>query len=319
MVQYRSDRSRCGCRYRSKEAAVLGRTARLGNNRRDGRAIESPSSTASVRVTPSDAKVAPRAIESELARRDLQLEAAEAASAAKSEFLTRMSHELRTPLNSVLAFAHLLQMDQLTPEQANCVDHILTASRHLLNLIEEVLDIARIESGHLELSMTSVPVLEVTTEAVDLTRPLARCTRVSLHVNIDPEGMLSVRADRQRLLQVLLNLLSNAVKYNQPGGSVVVTCEDAGPDRTRLAVADTGGGIRPEDLWRVFEPFDRLGAELSGAEGTGVGLSLSRQLTERMGGRLDLESVPGRGSTFFVELDTVTPEGEEGGEGEEKA
>jgi signal transduction histidine kinase len=288
----------------------------LGNKRSDGRAIDSPSSTASTRVTPSDAEEAQRAMESELARRDLQLEAAEAASVAKSEFLTRMSHELRTPLNSVLAFAQLLRMEDLTPEQADCVDHILTASRHVLDLTEEVLDIARIESGHLELSMTSVPALEVTSEAVELTRPLAERTGVSLHIEIDPEPVLRVRADRQRLLQVLLNLLSNAVKYNQPGGRVVVTCDDAGSDRARLVVADTGGGIRPEDLWRVFEPFDRLGAELSAVEGTGVGLSLSRELTQSMGGRLDFESVPGRGSTFFVELDSTTSNGEEG---EEKA
>ncbi|MGA2036645.1 MAG: PAS domain S-box protein [Acidimicrobiales bacterium] len=237
-------------------------------------------------------------------------EAAEATSAATSEFLLRMSHELRTPLNSLLGFAQLLQMDELTSEQADCVDHILAASRHLLDLTDEVLDIASIQSGHLELTMTSVPVLEVTSEAVEFTRPLAKRTGVSLHVDIDPERVLRVKADRQRLLQVLLNLLSNAVKYNHPGGRVVITCDDAGNDRLRLAVADTGRGIRPEDLWRVFEPFDRLGAELSDIEGTGVGLSLSRQLTERMGGRLDFESVPEEGTTFFVELDTADPEGE---------
>jgi len=266
------------------------------------------------RVTPPDAGTVPRTKESKPARSDPQLKAVKAASAAKSEFLTRLSHELRTPLNSVFGFAQLLQMDELTPEQADCVEHILTASRHLLDLTEEVLDIARVESGHLELSMTRVSVLDVTSGAVELTRPLAERAGVSIKIDIDPARALRVRADHQRLLQVLLNLLSNAVKYNKPGGSVVITCDFAAADRARVAVADTGGGIRPEDLWRVFEPFDRLGADLRGVEGTGVGLSLSRQLTERMGGRLDLESVPGKGSTFFVELDTAFSEGDGGEE-----
>ncbi len=265
-------------------------------------------------MTPPDAGTVPSTKESKPARSDPQLEAVKAASAAKSEFLTRLSHELRTPLNSVFGFAQLLQMDELTPEQADCVEHILTASRHLLDLTEEVLDIARVESGHLELSMTRVSVLDVTSGAVELTRPLAERAGVSIKIDIDPACALRVRADRQRLLQVLLNLLSNAVKYNKPGGSVVITCDFAAADRARVAVADTGGGIRPEDLWRVFEPFDRLGADLRGVEGTGVGLSLSRQLTERMGGRLDLESVPGKGSTFFVELDTAASEGDGGEE-----
>jgi len=234
------------------------------------------------------------------------LKAAETASAAKSDFLVRMGHELRTPLNSVLGFVQLLKMGDLTAEQAECVDHIFTACRHLFDLTNEVVDIATIESGHLELAISNVPLLEVVSEAVQLTRPLAWPTGVSLFVGIDPDRAFTVRADRQRLLQVLLNLLSNAVKYNRPTGRVTVTCDDAGPDRLRLVVADTGMGIRPEDLWRVFEPFDRLGAEFSETEGTGVGLSLSRKLTERMGGRLELESVPAGGTTFYVELETAS-------------
>ncbi|HUC38365.1 MAG TPA: PAS domain-containing sensor histidine kinase [Acidimicrobiales bacterium] len=227
--------------------------------------------------------------------------AAEYASAAKSDFLSRMSHELRTPLNSVLGFAQLLEMDELAGAHADAVDHILAAGRHLLDLIDEVLDIARIESGHLRLTMLAVPIAEIVREAVDLTRALAGRTGVSMHVGIG-EGF-AVRADPQRLRQVLLNLLSNAVKYNHPGGRVDVTCEPAGPGRLRVSVADTGRGVRPEDVERVFEPFDRLGAEQSGPEGTGVGLSLSRQLVEHMGGKLGFTSVHKVGSTFFVELD----------------
>jgi len=232
-------------------------------------------------------------------------EAAEAASEAKSEFLSRMSHELRTPLNSVLGFAQLLRMDDLPTSQSDAVNHILAAGRHLLDLIDEVLDIARIESGHLELAMVGVPVAEIAADAVEITRPLAGRIGVSLNVGIDSESTLVVRADRQRLLQVLLNLLSNAVKYNHPGGRVEVTCEKTAPGRLRFVVSDTGRGIRPEDLARVFEPFDRLGAELTGPEGTGVGLPLSRQLTEHMGGRLEMSSEHGVGSTFFVELDAA--------------
>jgi signal transduction histidine kinase len=234
------------------------------------------------------------------------LKAVQTVSATKSEFLLRMGHELRTPLNSVLGFVQLLKMGDLTAEQAEYVDHIFAACRHLLDLTNEVVDIATIESGHLELTISDVPLLEVVSEAVQLTRPFAWPTGVSLLVGIDPDRVITVRADRQRLLQVLLNLLSNAVKYNRPSGRVTVTCDDAGPNRLRLAVADTGVGIRPEDLWRVFEPFDRLGAEFGETEGTGVGLPLSRKLTERMGGRLELESVPAEGTTFYVELDAAS-------------
>jgi PAS domain S-box-containing protein len=229
-------------------------------------------------------------------------EAAENASSAKSEFLSRMSHELRTPLNAVLGFAQLLQMDGLPVEQADAVDHILRAGRHLLDLIDEVLDIARIESGHLELAMAPVDVEEIVADAVMLVRPLAERAEVAVHLASASHAGPAVRADRQRLVQVLLNLLSNAVKYNRPGGRVDVTWERVDARRARLVVADTGRGIRSEDLDRVFVPFDRIGAEQTGVEGTGVGLAVSRHLVERMGGAIRVESVPDVGSTFSVEL-----------------
>ena len=232
--------------------------------------------------------------------------AAERASGAKSEFLSRMSHELRTPLNSILGFAQLLQMDELPEEQSAAVAHILRAGRHLLDLIDEVLDIARIESGHLELMMTAVAVPDVVNDAVELTRLMAEGADVSVRVAIDRESSVRVRADRQRLLQVLLNLLSNAVKYNHPGGHVDITCHQSAPGRVRLVVADSGRGIRPEDVDRVFTPFDRLGAEQSAVEGTGVGLALSQQLVQRMDGRIGFESNPDVGSLFFVELSTAS-------------
>jgi PAS domain S-box-containing protein len=233
-------------------------------------------------------------------------EAAERASRTKSEFLSRMSHELRTPLNSILGFAQLLQMDELPGEQSEAVTHILRAGRHLLDLIDEVLDIARIESGHLELMMTAVRVSDIVNDAVELTRLMADSAEVSVQVAIDSHSDPVVNADRQRLLQVLLNLLSNAVKYNHRGGRVDVSIHEGAPGRVRVVVADTGRGIQDEDVDRVFTPFDRLGAEQSGVEGTGVGLALSQHLVQRMGGRIGFESVADVGSSFFVELEVAT-------------
>ncbi|HVC71844.1 MAG TPA: PAS domain S-box protein [Acidimicrobiales bacterium] len=233
-------------------------------------------------------------------------EAAERASHAKSEFLSRMSHELRTPLNSILGFSQLLQMDELPDEQSGFVDHILRAGRHLLDLIDEVLDIARIESGHLDLLMTPVALAEIVNDAVELSRPMADDAGVEVRVTIGPGRDLLVHADRQRLLQVLLNLLSNAVKYNRPGGWVEVSCQEGAPGHLRLLVVDNGRGIDAEDGDRVFTPFDRLGAEMTGVEGTGVGLALSQHLVQRMGGRIGFASAVGEGSSFFVELATAT-------------
>jgi PAS domain S-box-containing protein len=232
----------------------------------------------------------------------LAVSAAEQASQAKSEFLSRMSHELRTPLNSVLGFAQLLEMDELSPSQEEAVAHILRAGRHLLGLIDEVLDIARIEMGHLELTMEPVDLLALVKDSVGLTSPLAARAGVSVTIagSLDPRAC--VHADRQRLLQVLLNLMSNACKYNSPGGKVRVTCEALRPGFVGVAVSDTGVGIRDEDLPKLFEPFERLGAEQIGIEGAGVGLSIAKNLVERMGGVLDVYSKVGEGSTFEVVL-----------------
>ncbi|HMK62904.1 MAG TPA: PAS domain S-box protein [Acidimicrobiales bacterium] len=230
---------------------------------------------------------------------------AERASRAKSEFLSRMSHQLRTPLNSVLGFAQLLSMDDLAEQQQEAVAHILRAGQHLLNLIDEVLDISSIESGRLDLSLEPVAVGEVVRDAVDLTRPLAEARGVRIEFERRCPGDVFVLADRQRLLQVLLNLLSNGVKYNHPDGSVSVAADvddSAGESVVRLTVADTGPGIAPEDADRVFRPFDRLGAERSGVQGTGVGLTLSKHLVEQMNGSIAVQSEVGAGATFTVSL-----------------
>jgi signal transduction histidine kinase/CheY-like chemotaxis protein len=231
--------------------------------------------------------------------------AADAANGSKTVFLSRMSHELRTPLNAVLGFAQLLELEDLDVEQRESVDQILKGGHHLLELINEVLDISRIESGDLALSPEAVLVDDVLGEAVDLVRPLAANQSIQLVGHSHANCAEHVFADRQRLKQILLNLLSNAVKYNRVGGTVEVDCELSTPNRLRLKVSDTGPGIPDDQLDRVFVPFERLGAERSRVEGTGIGLALSRRLAEAMGGSIGVESTVGRGSTFWVELPVV--------------
>jgi signal transduction histidine kinase/ActR/RegA family two-component response regulator/HAMP domain-containing protein len=227
---------------------------------------------------------------------------AEKASQAKSEFLSRMSHELRTPLNAILGFAQLLELDALPPDQAASVDQIQVAGRHLLSLINEVLDISRIEAGRVNLSTEPVEVGDLLDEVTTLLTPEAETAGVELSVDISEARVLRVRADRQRLLQVLLNLGSNAVKYNSRGGSVAFRTGATDDGRVRFEVRDTGPGIPHEQQDQLFVPFSRLGAERSGVEGTGVGLALSKHLVEVMGGAIGVDSVPGHGSTFWVEM-----------------
>ena len=226
---------------------------------------------------------------------------AEEANQAKSDFLSRMSHELRTPLNAILGFSQLMTLETLTGEQHDSVDHILRAGKHLLQLINEVLDISRIEAGRLSLSPEPVAVSEVLRETLDLVGPLAQEHNISL--SEDPRvDNLHVLADRQRIRQVLLNLLTNAVKYNREAGTVNVFCAASAPGKLRIVVNDSGQGIAVDKLSRVFTPFDRLDAEQTSVEGTGLGLALSKGLVEAMGGKIGVESTEGVGSSFWLEL-----------------
>jgi PAS domain S-box-containing protein len=232
-------------------------------------------------------------------------EEAERANLAKSEFLSRMSHELRTPLNAILGFGQVLNTRQLQPREMECVGHIVKGGHHLLELINEVLDIARVEAGHISLSIEPVAVAGVLRETLDLMVPLAVQQGIQLLTNAAQSCQEYVQADRQRLKQVLINVLANAVKYNRPGGEVMVTCVPDGPDRMRIQIKDNGPGIAPADLQRLFIPFDRLGAEKSSVEGTGLGLTLSRHLVQAMDGVLEVESAMGQGSTFSIVLPIV--------------
>ncbi|HEY3670443.1 MAG TPA: hybrid sensor histidine kinase/response regulator, partial [Acidimicrobiia bacterium] len=210
-----------------------------------------------------------------------------------------------TPLNAVLGFAQLLELDDLDTEQREAVGHILKGGNHLLGLINEVLDISRIESGDIALSPEAVLVGDVLGEAIDLVRPLAIQRSIQLAGDRHASCAEYVFADRQRIKQILLNMLSNAVKYNRDGGAVAVDCDRPAPTRLRLKVSDTGPGIRESDVGRLFVPFERLDANRTAIEGTGIGLALSRRLAEAMGGTMGVESVYGQGSTFWVELPVV--------------
>ena len=241
----------------------------------------------------------------EVALRDARTEA-ERANRAKSDFLARVSHELRTPLNAVLGFAQLFQQDALSPEDRENVQQIIRGGQHLLELIDEVLDISRIEAGHLTMTCEAVNVGDVALEAVELIRPLAIARQITVRVSDDGRRVPSAFVNRHRLRQILLNLCSNGVKYNRPGGSVTISCGTTASGFVRIAVHDEGIGIPADKLPRLFTPFERLGAEQTTVEGTGLGLALCKRLAEAMGGALSVESQVSRGSTFSVDVPSAS-------------
>ena len=213
--------------------------------------------------------------------------------------MSRMSHELRTPLNSVIGFSQLLQMESNDPDVLRMLGHINNSGQHLLNLINEILDISRIESGRVIVTLRAVTLDDLIRDCVGIIT--LQASQRGLDVEVGDITDALVRADQQRLRQVLLNLLSNAIKYNRPQGRVVVSTEIV-EDMVRISVRDTGLGISPEMVERLFIPFDRLNVESTGIEGTGLGLALSKNLTEAMGGTLTFDSTPGKGSIFTIQL-----------------
>lgn len=251
-------------------------------------------------------------MEAEIVRRSQELQAANAelrkAGAAKNEFLSRMSHELRTPLAAILGFSELLATRDLGEKPDEWARMIHVAGEHLLTLVDEIMDLSRIEAGTVGISTEAVSLRPLVEEAFQLMRPVAAGHDITLFEPVFTETTAAgyVLADRQRLTQVVINLMSNAIKYNRHRGTVVVEAEhDDG--RIRLSVADTGPGIEPNQLPRLFTPFERLDAAASGIDGTGLGLALSRRLVEAMGGRIGVESRRGVGTTFWVELQSAQP------------
>lgn len=233
----------------------------------------------------------------------LAKEEADSASKAKSEFLSSMSHELRTPLNAILGFAQILELNQkqlLTEDQSRAVHQIKKGGAHLLELINDVLNLAKIETKGLELSMENVGTHALINECVPVAEALARDRGVTIEVRDCSNAV--VWADYTRLKQVVLNLMSNAVKYNREGGTVSVTCEEVSQDMLRISISDTGNGIAADKQEELFQPFSRLGQENSNIEGTGIGLVITKRLIEGMGGNIGFESTLDVGSTFWVEV-----------------
>lgn len=236
-------------------------------------------------------------------------EETEATLKAKTHFLSRMSHEFRTPLNAVLGFAQLLDSKEPSPRQQEYVSYILQAGNHLLSLIDEVLEISRLEIGSMALARERVTIDDVLQEAMNMVMAQAQQRGIIIERKPFEGEPLLVQADRQRLYQVAINILANSVKYNKDGGTVTVSAEVTASGRVRISFVDTGIGISEEMKARVFTPFDRLGIEKKAiADGTGLGLSLSKNLVEAMGGTITFESTVGIGSTFTVELDRAAPE-----------
>jgi len=255
-----------------------------------------------------------KAVESALLESNIELEkakaAAERANLAKSDFLSSMSHELRSPLHTILGFAQLIDGDDPPPtlRQAASVEQILQAGWYLLELINEILDLSQIESGNLSISSEPTALTEVLRECRAMIVPQGRKRQVQ--VTFPETGIpYFVDADRTRLKQVLINLLSNAIKYNQPHGTVVVDCamstSETTPKRVRVSISDTGAGLSPEMLLQLFQPFNRLGQELTEEEGTGIGLAMSKRLVELMGGVIGVDSTVGSGSVFWFELNSA--------------
>lgn len=227
---------------------------------------------------------------------------ADKANQTKSEFLSNMSHELRTPLNAILGFGQLLEMRCKDDENINYTKEILKGGNHLLNLINEILDLSKIEAGHLDLDIEDCNLYNLLNECIALIGPLTNKHDISIINNIPADANYTISVDYTRFKQVLLNLLSNAIKYNRDEGSVTISCENLPQQRLRISVTDTGKGLYPDQLNQLFKAFERIDAKDTNIEGTGIGLIITKRLVELMGGEIGVSSLPGQGTTFWVEV-----------------
>jgi signal transduction histidine kinase len=223
-----------------------------------------------------------------------------------NDALSRISHELRNPLNAILGFGQLLALEELSDSQRHSVEQILAGGRHLMGLIQDLLDLSRAADGNLELSEARVDARDEVAEAATLFGPLAAEKSLTLSVEAGGEPVW-VLADQRRLKQVLLNLISNAINYNRPGGSITLRAARDRDEHVRIEVSDTGVGMTADQLGRLFTPFDRLG--VGGVEGNGLGLVVSKALVEAMGGSIQVVSSPGAGSVFILRLRVADPNG----------
>lgn len=227
---------------------------------------------------------------------------AEKANLAKSEFLSSMSHEFRTPLNAVLGFAQVLEMDQLTEDQLDSVQAILTAGTHLLDLVNQVLDLCKIESENMPVNLEKIDLYSIIESCLAMQRPIANKNNIDLINQCGEAGDISIMADKLYFKQVLLNLISNAIKYNRKNGGVTLTSQRINPQTLRVNVIDTGHGLSHHQIKKLFHAFERLNAKYSTIEGSGIGLVISKKLIEKMDGQIGVESVENKGSCFWIEI-----------------
>lgn len=228
-------------------------------------------------------------------------EEAEKANLSKSQFLSRMSHELRTPMNAILGFSQLLKLHNLNEKQDSYNDEILLAGNHLLSMISDILDLSRIDEGNLAVSISDVSLSRLTQESISLVKHKLDFRNITIHNLITDDDNISVKVDETRLKEVLVNLLTNAVKYNTDNGLVSIGYKKNGEDHICIYVSDTGKGLSKEEQDKIFEPFNRLGAEYTDIEGVGIGLAISKKLMDIMDGSIGVESEKGQGSTFYLD------------------
>ncbi len=226
----------------------------------------------------------------------------------KSEFLGRMSHELRTPMNAIIGFGQLISLEKISPKVAAYIKEVNDASNHLLGLIDEVLELSTIEAGKIKINIRSYHLCDIIDESISLVTSDANKRSITIINSLASDNQINVSVDKLRFKEIILNLLSNAIKYINEGGKISIRCEAAGKDKICLEVSDDGPGIAKEKQETLFEPFNRLGAEYSEVEGTGIGLTISKQLIENMGGKIGVISEPGNGTTFWLECPLATGE-----------